>query len=263
MKIAILYICTGKYNRFFKEFYDTSELYLLKDIAHKEYFVFTDDLSLSNHENVHLKFKKCQGFPADSLFRFDMFLGIKDELEKFDYIYFFNSNAKFLSPVGKEILPDGKVQLVGAEWPVNRKPFNHPAFYPYEKNNKSLAYISSHEKGPFIYFMGGINGGTSKAYLHMIETLAMNIRKDCDNGIIARVHDESHINRYFRDHPCKVLSPEYCLPEEFITDKLAPRMIFRNKTKIDSSFNKGRKTNIYLKTLRFMKKMIDFIDWYI
>lgn len=33
MKVAILYICTGKYNQFFKGFFESCEKYLLKDIA--------------------------------------------------------------------------------------------------------------------------------------------------------------------------------------------------------------------------------------
>lgn len=41
MKVAILYICTGKYNQFFKGFFESCEKYLLKDIAQLEYYVFT------------------------------------------------------------------------------------------------------------------------------------------------------------------------------------------------------------------------------
>ena len=51
MKVAILYICTGKYNQFFKGFFESCEKYLLKDIAQLEYYVFTDDMSLSDEAN--------------------------------------------------------------------------------------------------------------------------------------------------------------------------------------------------------------------
>ena len=63
MKVAILYICTGKYNQFFKGFFESCEKYLLKDIAQLEYYVFTDDMSLSDEANVHLIKKECAGFP--------------------------------------------------------------------------------------------------------------------------------------------------------------------------------------------------------
>ena len=138
MKIAILYICTGKYNQFFKGFYESSEKYFLKGIASVEYFVFTDDMSLSSARNVHLIKRKCQGFPLDSLLRFEMFLEIKEQLELFDYIYFFNANAELQRPIGREILPDETGLAMGA-WPGKRE-HQHPMFFPYERNKKSNAY---------------------------------------------------------------------------------------------------------------------------
>ena len=86
MKVAILYICTGKYNQFFNGFYESCEKYFLKGIASVEYFVFTDDMNLCSVSKVHLIKRDCQGFPLDSLLRFEMFLQIKEQLEKFDYI---------------------------------------------------------------------------------------------------------------------------------------------------------------------------------
>ena len=45
-RVAILYICTGKYNIFFADFYRSAEEYLLTDKQYKkEYFVWTDDMS--------------------------------------------------------------------------------------------------------------------------------------------------------------------------------------------------------------------------
>ena len=58
-KVAILYICTGKYNQFFKGFYDSAEKFLLAD-AYKHYFVFSDDVNLSSEDNVTVTYRKCQ-----------------------------------------------------------------------------------------------------------------------------------------------------------------------------------------------------------
>ena len=41
MKVAILYICTGRYAQFFDGFYKSAEQYLLQGVE-KRYFVFTD-----------------------------------------------------------------------------------------------------------------------------------------------------------------------------------------------------------------------------
>lgn len=261
MTIAILYICTGRYNQFFKGFYESCEKYFLFGKANKEYFVFTDDLELSRAANVHLIFKKCEGFPYDSLFRFKMFKNVIKLLEKFDYIYFFNSNAEFVAPVNEEILPKANTELVCGLWPIHRKFFTSYHFYPYERNKFSLAYISPHHK-PYYYFMGGLNGGKSAAYIDLINTLADNIQKDFEKGIIATVHDESHLNKYLRSHPCTNLSKEYCCPEEWV-EGFEPKMIFRNKVKIDSYFSKGRDKTIFGKLKEILRMLKHAIIWYV
>lgn len=260
MKIAILYICTGKYNRFFEGFYRSAENYFLKGIAKKEYYVFTDDMELSKEDNVHLIYKKCEGFPLDSLFRFETFLMAEKELEGYDYIYFFNANSLFLQPVGVEILPDESGLAIGV-WP-GRLEHRHPMFYPYERNRKSLAYVSPYGKN-YTYYMAGINGGTPEAYLQMTKTLCRNIRIDYENGIIAKVHDQSHINAYLRTHPCKKLGREFCLPEEWRTEDDNPKMIFRNKVLLDPYFNKGRNFNLWARFSKGCNILWNAIRWYL
>lgn len=213
MKIAVLYICTGKYNQFFEGFYSSCEQYFLAGKADKEYFVWTDDDTLGEGlSNVHIYHKECAGFPADSLFRFEIYLQAEEVLKKFDYIYFFNANTLFIAPVNEEILPD-KTGLAMGVW-GGKEEKRHPMFYAYERNRKSLAYIPPYGKN-YKLFMGGLNGGRSKEYLEMCHTLAKNIRDDYNRGIIAIAHDQSHINAYLRVHPCKAIPPSYCSPEEF------------------------------------------------
>lgn len=258
MKIAILYICTGKYNLFFDGFFKSAEKYLLTE-SEKHYFVWTDDDHLAdNLKNVTILHKECAGFPADSLFRFEMFMQVEDELKKYDYIYFFNSNAQFLKLVGEEVLPD-ETSLAMGIWRGTRE-HQHPMLYPYERNKKSLAYVAPY-KPPYTYFMGGLNGGTSEKYLEMIRILSRNIRDDYERGIIAKFHDESHINAYMRTHPCKILSGDLNRPEESMT--LESKMIFREKTHIDPYFNKNRK---FTKSARLKKAFgicWNVIRWYL
>ena len=105
MKVAILYICTGRYAQFFDGFYMSAEQYLLQGIE-KHYFVFTDQEQLTEADNVELLIRPCRGFPEDSLFRFDRFLEIKDKLKDYDYTFFFNANMRFVAPVGEELLEE-------------------------------------------------------------------------------------------------------------------------------------------------------------
>lgn len=260
MTIAILYICTGRYNQFFKGFYQSAEKNLLTNVD-KTYFVWTEDDHIAyGLKNVQVIHKECAGFPADSLFRFEMFLQVEDRLKKFDYIYFFNSNAEIRRPIGNEILPDGSGLAMGI-WP-GRREHQLPMFYPYERIKKSLAYVAPYGRN-YTYYMGGLNGGTSTEYLKMIRILSANIRDDYNHGIIAKFHDESHINAYLRKHECKKLGREFCSPEEWVTSDYDPKNVFRNKTLIDPHFNKGRKFTISARIKQAVGILIDVIRWYL
>ena len=261
-KIAVLYICTGKYSVFFDGFFNSSEAYFLPGMS-KEYFVWTDsDLLGSGFNNVHIIHKTCGGFPADTLYRFEMFMQAEDNLRKFDFVFFFNANTLFLQPVGKEILPD-ETGLVAGRWP-GRRERQHPMFYPYERNKRSTAYIPP-RKPPYVYYTGGLNGGTAESYLKMVRTLSENVREDDRNGIVAFVNDESHLNRYLWEHPCKILGAEYATPEEFTYGKLKyePKIIFRDKVRLDPYFNKGRDRTLVGRIRRGFNVLCRAISWYL
>lgn len=263
MKIAILYICTGKYNQFFKGFYKSAEKYFLVGEAEREYYVFTDDMSLSSASNVHLNYKKYEGFPMDSLFRFDMFLRVKEEILKCDYAYFFNANMQFVARVGDEFLPK-QAEMTAVIHPGKYKTWFLSCLYPYERNKKSLAYIAPYE-GNYQYFMGSLNGGTSKAFVAFAEECSKRTHIDYDNGIVAMVHDESHLNRYMRDVHGEGLSTEYAYPEGWNLP-FRPKIIIRDKVKAFpecNDFTKGRNTSIkgrFLKVCRMLKRAV---RWYL
>lgn len=260
MRVAILYICTGLYSQFFKDFYESSEKYLLQG-SEKHYFVWTDDGHLADgRSNVTLYHKECAGFPADSLFRFEMFLQAEEELKKYDYIYFFNANAMFVHPVGEEILPD-ETGLSMSVWPQQRR--RHHMFYPYERNKKSTAYVAPYGHYYYYYAGGFLNGGSRDAYLQMIRTLSANIRDDYHRGIVARVHDESHINAYLRTHPCKRYEGrDLCLPEEWMRPGEDPKIILRDKVRINPYFNKGRKRGVLAMGKKAFMMLWNAFRWY-
>jgi len=231
-RVAVLYICTGKYNRFFKSFYESAGKYLL--CGHeKHFFVFTDQDDLSDAPDVTLIHRECQGFPTDSLMRFDMFLSIRKQLEAYDYLFFFNANLLFVSPVGEEILPTHLTAVVHPGF------YDKPAWrYPYERNPLSTAYVEPRGKN-YRYFMGSLNGGTTVDYLRLAETCSLNIHTDLAHGIVAIYHDESHLNSYLRQNGCTPLSPAYaCIEGKKMP--FEPKLILRDKTLVDPYFNKGR-----------------------
>ena len=260
MKIAILYICTGKYNQFFKGFYESTEKYFLKGKAQKDYYVFTDDMLLTSADNVFLFERQCQGFPLDSLFRFEMFLTVKERISIYDYVFFFNANALFVRETNEEFLPSEGSGLIAGTWKMR---LTHPMFYPYERNKESTAYIPPKD-GPYHYYGGFFNGGKAEDYIKMVEQLAKNTRIDYDKGIIACVHDESHLNCYLHSHPCRALPEEYIIPEEMLSPEDNPYIILRDKVRLDPYFNKGRQRSLIAKFRKGYKKYIKkAISWYL
>lgn len=215
-KVAILYICTGKYDVFWKDFYESFEKYFLVN-SHKEYYVFTDADEIYEEKNtrVHKIFQENLGWPDNTLKRFHIFLKQEEELKKYSYIFFFNANMKCMEEIGEdEFLPSAKdkEELVAVQHPGWY--LDVPLFFTYERNKKSTAHIP-YSKGRY-YVCGGVNGGKSAAYIEMMHRLKENIDEDESNGIIARFHDESHLNKYMlnRNH-VKILSPSFCFPEGY------------------------------------------------
>ena len=204
-KVAILYIATGRYIFFWEKFYSSMEKNFLPEYK-KHYFVFTNHKYMDFPDNVTVIYRPKKGFPGDSIERFDMFLSIKDQLKKYDYTYFLNANAYVVRPVRNEILPSPE-QKITVAW--------HPGYYrerlretyPYDQNPLSTAYIPE-DKGKY-YVQGGFNGGITKDYLEMAEVLSNDIKENKKRGIMARWHDESHLNHYIIDKNPLVMPPTY------------------------------------------------------
>ncbi len=250
LKIAILYICTGKYDVFWKEFYRSCEQYFLPN-SNKNYFVFTDSKELydeKNNDKIVKIYQEKLGWPYDTLMRFDLFSRIENKLAEFDYIFFLNANVVFLKTVEESSLFNNDNDLFVVIHPgwIKRNKY----LLPYERDRKSKAYIPF-GKGDK-YFMGGFNGGTSKAYLKLINTLKCNVQIDLENNIIAKWHDESHLNKYMLEcEDYKILPPSFGYPENWILP-YEPIVLIRDKDKVFNTSNvKGYKT----RWVQFKKKI--------
>ncbi len=250
MKIGILYICTGKYNIFWKSFYESSEKYLLRNHEIK-YFVFTDakNIDYQNNENIVRIYQKNLGWPQNTLRRFHIFNKHKKILGCMDFLFFCNANLLFVNEVNEEILPYEEELVV----------FKHPGYwnkqrsrFPYETNPESLAYIPS-DKGN-TYVMGGLNGGKTEDFLKMSQILSTNIDKDLKKGIIAVWHDESHLNNYIVDKKVKILDPSYGYVEDWNLP-FHPKIVIRDKNQYGGHEFLRRKDENF-----FKKKLYSFIQ---
>ena len=232
MKIGILYICTGKYNIFWKDFYLSCEKNFIPEVE-KHYFVFTDSPEIDfekDNKYIHKIYQENLGWPNNTMKRYEIFLNSKDEIEKMDYLFFFNANLLFLEKIStEEFLPIDREKLVGCLHPGY---YDVPADkYPYEKSRSSSAYIDK-KMGKY-YFQGAINGGLTEHFIETIKLLNRNIGIDSEKGIIAKWHDESHWNNYLNNklELVKILTPAYLYPEG-TSLPFEKKILIRDKNKL-------------------------------
>lgn len=196
MRIAMLYVCTGKYDAFWRTFYETCEEFFYPDIA-KEYFVFTDSKTIiENHiSNVHCYYQNKAGWPYDTLLRYNWICTIQDKLRMFDFCYFINANSRFLRVIDESIIPLPSEERKYIFWihSHNYEDFTGTTFKP-ERNPKSTACIPEGQKCRA--YGGGFWGGKSDSIIEMCCTLRDRISQDMRNGIIAVWHDQSHLEKF-------------------------------------------------------------------
>jgi len=256
MKVGVLYICTGKYDVFWQGFYETAEKFLLPS-SEKHYFVFTDSEHIQSTDRIHKIYQERLGWPKDTLMRFHLFLNVEDELKKMDYLFFFNANYTFIKPISEnELLPkENDNFLTGQIHPVayhkKRKD------YDYETNPNSTAYIN--ENSGVYYFAGGLIGGKTKEFLQMCHSLKKNIDDDFENDMIAKWHDESHINKYFSIIEPKKLHPGFCYPQDWYLP-FEQKTLLLDKNKFGGhGFLRGEKSEDnfqWLKSTLFYAKLV-------
>lgn len=263
MKIAVMYICTGKYERFWDEFYHSSEEMFYPGVD-KHYFVFTESQRVMSqkHTNVSYVYQSKVGWPYDTLLRFHWFAMIQDKIREYDYCYFCNANSVFVKEVQPDIIP----------FPTEDKPillWCHTAHYDdyssnditTETNPESTAYVGpdklcrSHG--------GGFFGGTAEAFIKMTLDLRDNIQSDLDKGIIAVWHDQSHIIKYGSEHPYVEVGRDLICQEEKNPVEAKCVMVFLAKEKnggIDNLRENGFKTRIRHGIVKAYSCILKFAD---
>ena len=234
-KIAILYISTGKYIKFWDGFYQAMEKYFLPR-HEKTYFLFTDHDDLAVPKNVVKVHQDQLPWPYITFKRFHFFDGVKDKLKEFDYIYFLNGTMMPVAEINEEIFPTKEQEIMVTLHPGYFR--GDQKYLPYDRNPRSKAYIA-HGDGKY-YFMGGFNGGTSEGFLKLIERLMNWTDIDLLNKVMPAWHDESMLNRYVLSKMGEnlkplILTPLYAVPQtghsgvdEF---RVNPRQLILDKAK--------------------------------
>lgn len=263
MKIAIIYICTGKYSVFWEPFFNSSEKYFYP-ATKKTYFLFTDDekliMRMRTTHNVHCYFQRRAGWPYDTLLRFNSFCTVQDKIAEYDYCYFWNANTVFLKPIDERVIPLPTPEKEMILWRHTLSyDFNRPEQFNAEKNSESEAYVAPgtecHSYG------GGFYGGTAKGFIRMSIILRDRVARDLEKGLIAYQHDQSHIVKYGTEINCVEVPRNIIVSEEYMGG-MEPYAIFTNKQHL-GGMHKLREMSPWfmfkVKVVEFVRKILGFI----
>ena len=99
----------------------------------------------------------------------------------------------------------------------------------WETRRESQAYVSRERRNN--YYCGGTWFGRSCAVLELCKELAVAVDDDLKNGIIAKWHDESHLNAWASKRHFKKLDPSWCYAEGYSNLKnLSPLIVAVEKS---------------------------------
>jgi len=233
MKICIITIATGQYIQFVENLLEKISQYFLADIeCNVSCLLFTDNEMEYYSDNIKVSNVLHRPWPEPALKKYNYINSESEYLKNFDYLYLFDADVSIVDNVGEEVLQD----LVGVLHPY--KIMEQKQVYPYEKRKESTAYVSDdkHDK----YYAAAFVGGKSINFLKMAKIISERVDVDEQNGIIAKWHDESHLNKYFNQNPPIALSPSYMFPEELIGNKQYPFQPKIVALKKESHFNQEK-----------------------
>jgi hypothetical protein len=220
MKICLNIIATGKYPIFLDRLLESSvrNFFPGHEII---YLIHTDSTRKWDSHNVILNIIENEPWPNPTLKRFHYFLLLEKIIENSDFTFYIDVDSLFLNII---------------DLPLNEMngiiPTLHPGFYGKvgtpERNPRSKAYLPVDSDN--LYFCGGFFGGDSKSFIEMSKTIKKNIDDDLDAGIIAKWHDESHLNHYlFKNPPKHILGNNFAISENQISKFPNSPIVFLDK----------------------------------
>lgn len=243
-KIAINFIGTGKYLNFFPKYYETFMEYFIPD-CYKHFFVMTDgefgDYIPENVTIVDAKedFQHSQSDYNSSnwynlmynsiggLKRFGEIKRLRELVSEYDWYIYFDADMYCCSKIitYDEFFDDQKL-FFGVQHPTYSSYWkNHeyvnfslvPGGLPFERNALSCAYVSEEMQKDDVYIQGCLWGGKIPDIFNLIDELDLRVKTDLEKNILAKAHDESHLNRYRMENIDKfhILSPSFAKPGDY------------------------------------------------
>jgi hypothetical protein len=259
-QLTIFSVATDRYLGFWLELLNTAEQFIDKGVD-VQWILFT------NRENeiprtvverlganlVRVRFESAP-WPMPTLLRYELLAKVADKVEG-EIVMHLDADMLFASSMSKnnlkELTDDDKITLIRHPGFFRPSHFSKVKFYikhpryvlsdlksfvlnggigSWEKNNASLSFVPRNKRK--VYVCGAIWLGKKELIIDLCRLLSERINKDLSNNVIAKFHDESHLNWFAANSNVKLLSPSYCYEESYPQLKhLAPMIIAVDKLK--------------------------------
>jgi hypothetical protein len=226
--VKVFSIATNNYHEFEESFCKSFENNFLPSYK-KEFIIFTDNLDLDIYKkikNITPIYMEHRPWPYITLSRYQKIT------ENFDII-----NERDLC-----IFADIDLEVANKIENIECKKYfgvNHPGNYNtnlnmcLERNFSSEAYVDI-ESLPktYKYIQGCFWGGIGSYFKEMVLKLQSSVKKDLDNNIVARWHDESHLNKFCIENikDFNILDSSYAYPEKWNLPFLEKNIIHKDKS---------------------------------
>ena len=217
MKVAVVFIGTGKYLNFLPSWYERCEENFLPGVE-KKYLVFTDGQLDEMPDNAIPYHQEHLDWPYITLYRFKIIQRAESEYRDCDWLVFLDADMAVVDKVTPEEFFDDDKPFLGVHHPchfLKFPPHNQPPG-SFETNPLSTAKVPEGYDYS-IYWQGCLWGGKVGPVIEMMSELDERITTDEKKNVIAQWHDESHLNAFYALNKDLVhtVGPEYAFPEVF------------------------------------------------
>lgn len=216
--LNILVVATGRYTSYALELIESISVYCEPELRVKV-IIFTDrssDFLYVPIQSPVLKIIEIDsyGWPEATLLRYQIF---RDNWNAIDapIVMYLDADTCIRAPLSQQLIDEysqrDKVSVVAHPgyfnrwWPI-RFALKTP-FGPWERNKSSLAFAPLLERRNYV--CGGVWFGGNLVIRDLCQELAENVDVDLKKGIIAKFHDESHLNKWKISNPerIRILTP--------------------------------------------------------
>ena len=243
-QLTIFSVATDRYLDFWIDLVHSAEEFLAKDLT-VQWVIFTNrrseipqKLTLRLGKDLLIVDFESVPWPMPTLLRYELLTRVKQNIEG-EIVLHLDADMLFKGRVSRNDLIQamGKKELALVRHPGFYRPrkfarikfyFMHPFFIfrdvrlfflhggigSWEMNYKSLAYVPRRRRN--VYVCGGTWFGKRKSVIELCEILSHRTKMDLSNGVMAKFHDESHINWYAANHEVSIVDSRFCLDPSYV-----------------------------------------------